>query len=288
MLGDLEVADGEIDVPIRGAKQRALLLLLLVRARETVQAERLADELWGDDLPAGGANALQALVSKLRRALGPLSGTLVTAAGGYRLDVADEDIDARRFEAEAARGRAALAEAQIDAAVDALRGALALWRGPPLDGSDDEGILRREATRLDELRWGALEDRIDADLRSGRDVELVGELEQLVGEAPLRERLHGFLMLALYRAGRQAEALRAYQHAREVLGEELGLDPGPELQALESAILAPGAEPAAARPRPGGHGPARRTNITAGLSRFIGRRGRSRRPSVAWWRLTGW
>ena len=112
--------------------------------------------------------------------------------------------------------------------------ALGLWRGPALDGDDDSDPLRREATRLEELRWAVLEDRIDADLRQGRHAELVAELEQRVAEAPLRERLHGFLMLALYRAGRQAEALRAYQHAREVLGEELGLDPGPELQALES------------------------------------------------------
>ena len=270
MLGELQVVDGDVDVPIRGAKQRMLLLLLLVRARETVQAERLADELWGDDPPAGGANALQALVSKLRRALGPLSDALTTGAGGYRIDVADDEIDARCFEAAAARGREALVAGEATAAADACRRALALWRGPALDGSDDEGILRREATRLEELRWGALEDRIDADLQGGRDVELVGELEQLVGEAPLRERLHGFLMLALYRAGRQAEALRAYQHAREVLGEELGLDPGPELQALESAILSQ--EPSLLLPsKPKAGTPGRRTNITEGLSRFIGR-----------------
>ena len=156
------------------------------------------------------------------------------------------------------------------AAADACRRALALWRGPALDGSDDEGILRREATRLEELRSGALEDRIDADLQSGRDVELVGELEQLIGEAPLRERLHAFLMLALYRAGRQAEALRAYQHAREVLAEELGLDPGPELRTLESAILEQ--DPGLLLPSKSRAGaPGRRTNITAGLSRFIGR-----------------
>jgi len=270
MLGELQVVDGDVDVPIRGAKQRMLLLLLLVRARETVQAERLADELWGEDPPAGGPNALQALVSKLRRALGPLSSSLTTGAGGYRIDVADDEIDARCFEAAAARGREALVAGNPTGAADACRQALACWRGPALDGSDDEGILQREAARLEELRWGALEDRIDADLQAGRDVELVGELEKAVGEAPLRERLHGFLMLALYRAGRQAEALRAYQHAREVLGEELGLDPGPELHALESAIL--NQEPSlllASRPK--ASGPARRTNITEGLSRFVGR-----------------
>ncbi|MFL6204551.1 MAG: BTAD domain-containing putative transcriptional regulator [Acidimicrobiales bacterium] len=269
MLGELQVADGHVDVPIRGAKQRALLLLLLVRAGETVRAERLADELWGDDVPAGGANALQALVSKLRRALGPLSGTLTTSAGGYRLDVPDEEIDARRFEAAAAVGREALRAGDVATAGEALRAGLELWRGPALDGSDDEGVLHREAARLEDLRWAVLEDRIDCDLRSGHDAALVAELEHLVGEAPLRERLHGHLMLALYRAGRQAEALRAYQAARAVLGGELGLDPGPELQALEASILDQDPALLLTRARAGGFG--RRSNITEGLSRFIGR-----------------
>src|SRR5688572_6665587 len=132
MLGELQVLDGDVDVPIRGAKQRSLLLLLLVRARETVQADRLADELWGDDVPAGGANSLQALVSKLRRALGPLSHLLTTSAGGYRLDVADDEIDARRFEAAAEVGREALRSGDVAAAADALRDGLALWRGRAL------------------------------------------------------------------------------------------------------------------------------------------------------------
>ena len=270
MLGELQVLDGDVDVPIRGAKQRLLLLLLLVRARENVPAERLADELWGDAQPGGGANALQALVSKLRRSLGPLSGDLVTSGGGYRLDVEDDQIDARGFEGAAQQGREALAAGAVAEAADVLRGALRLWRGPALDGVDDDDVLRREAVRLEELRWSVLEDRIDADLRTGADAELVPELEQLVAAAPLRERLTWFLMLALYRSGRQAEALRAYQHARDVLGEELGLDPGPELQSLEGAIL--NQDPALLLPataRTGTSG--RRTNITPGLSRFVGR-----------------
>lgn len=270
MLGELEVSDGEVDLPIRGAKQRALLLLLLVRARETVQAERLADELWGDDPPAGGANALQALVSKLRRALGPLSEVLVTGPGGYRLEVADDDIDSRGFEAAGARARAALDSDDVAGAAEELEQALAMWRGPALDGADDEGLLRREAARLEELRWAVLEDRCDVDLRRGRHAELVGELEHLVSEAPLRERLHGFLMLALYRSGRQAEALRAYQSARDVLGEELGLDPGPELRALESAILAQDPALELIRPDPS-MTVRRRSNLTPALSSFIGR-----------------
>jgi predicted ATPase/DNA-binding SARP family transcriptional activator len=270
MLGELQVIDGDVEVPVRGAKQRALLLLLLVRARETVQAERLSDELWGDDPPAGGANALQALVSKLRRAMGPSSGALTTVAGGYRLDVPDEEIDARVFEATTDRGREALRAGDVAGATEAFRSALQLWRGRALDGADDEGILRREALRLEELRWSALEDRIDCDLRGGLDAELVAELEQLVVEDPLRERLHGFLMLALYRAARQAEALRAYQAAREALGEELGLDPGPELKALEASIL--GHDASLLLPRQRGAGaPGRRTNVTVGLSRFVGR-----------------
>ena len=270
MLGELQVVDDEVDVLIRGTKQRTLLLLLLVRAGETVQAERLADELWGDDVPAGGANALQALVSKLRRALGPLSDALATSGGGYRLDVVDDEIDARRFEAAAEVGREALRAGDVQGASDALRGGLDLWRGPALDGFDDEGVLRREAARLEELRWAVLEDRIDCDLRAGHDADLVAELEQLVAQSPLRERLHGHLMLALYRAGRQAEALRAFQAARDLLGEELGLDPGPELQALEAAILRQ--DPELVLPRRTGSGtPVRRTNVTEGLSRFIGR-----------------
>ena len=148
-------------------------------------------------------------------------------------------------------------EGDVEVAVEVLRGALALWRGPPLDGSDDEGLLRREAARLDELRWTVLEDRVDAELRDGRDAELVAELEALVGEAPLRERLHGHLMLALYRSGRQAEALRAFQAAREVLGEELGLDPGPELQSLEGGHPPPGSRPA---PAAQGHRPSARSS----------------------------
>ena len=165
------------------------------------------------------------------------------------------------------------------AAAEALpRGARAVARARARRIATTRASLRREATRLEELRWGALEDRIDADLQRGRDVELVAELEQLVGEAPLRERLHGFLMLALYRAGRQAEALRAYQHAREVLGEELGLDPGPELQALESAILAhdPTLDAASGRRRP--RRPDGGPTSTPALSRFVGRVGRPRGP----------
>ena len=269
LLGELEVVgDDGVELSVRGVKQRALLLTLLVRANETVPADRLADELWGEDVPAGGANALQAQVSTLRRTLGPAGASIVTGQGGYRLEIEDGQVDAHRFEALAVEGQAALAEGRTAVAAERLDTALGLWRGPALDGSADDGKLRREADRLDELRWSVREDRLDAQLQQGRDAELVPELQALVAEAPLRERLHAFLMLALYRAGRQAEALRAYSDARTLLGEELGLDPGPELVALESAILAQDPSLLVDRPAPT---VARRSNLTPTLSSFIGR-----------------
>ena len=233
MLGELQVVDGDVDVPIRGAKQRLLLLLLLVRARETVQAERLADELWGEDPP--GRRRQRAAGARLEAParLGPAERApchRLPAATGSMWRTKRSMLGASRRQPRGDGTRCAAGA--VDDAARELGDALDLWRGPPLDGDDDEGPLRREAVRLDELRWAVLEDRIDADLQRGHHAELVAELEQLVGEAPLRERLHGFLMLALYRAGPAGRGAAAYQHARDVLGEELGLDPGPELQAL--------------------------------------------------------
>jgi predicted ATPase/DNA-binding SARP family transcriptional activator len=271
ILGPLVLADDGREVPVPGTKPRALLALLIVHARETVSVDRLVDDLYGDDVPAGVANALQSLVSKVRRALGPAS-TLVTTDGtvGYRLDVDREQIDAERFEDLVDAGRRALAEGDAATASARLATAVALWRGPALDGLADDGSLRREALRLEELRLAATEDRVDADLRLGRHADLVPELRALVDRAPLRERLHGFLVLALYRSGRQGEALRAYQDAREVLADELGLDPGPELQALEAAVLAQ--DPALDLDRPAVAPSVRaRAPLTAGLSRFVGR-----------------
>jgi predicted ATPase/DNA-binding SARP family transcriptional activator len=269
LLGELEVVDDDgAPVALRGAKLRTLLLSLVVRANETVPAERLADELWGENLPSGGANALQAQVSALRRALGPGGTSIVTGQGGYRLEAEADRIDARRFEALVEEGRHALDAGQVTVAAERLGAALDLWRGPALDGLADEGRLRREADRLDELHWSVREDRLDALLRDGHGPDLVADLQSLVTEAPLRERLHGFLMLALYRAGRQADALRAFQDARTILGEELGLDPGPELTDLESAILAQ--DPGLLVDRPA-QAATRRTNLTAPLSSFVGR-----------------
>ncbi len=270
ILGPLALVDGEHEVPINGSKVRALLALLVVRAGEVVSTDRLADDLWGEDVPAGYVNGLQSLVSRLRRALGAHGGMLVTTSNGYRLDIDPAAVDAARFAESAKRGRAALAAGNAADAADELRAGLALWRGPALAEFDGDGVLRREAVRLEELRLGAIEDRIDADLRLARHLDVVAELGTLTATHPLRERLHGQLMLALYRAGRQGEALRAFQRAREVLADELGLDPGTELKQLESAILEQ--EPsldlpmATARERP-----STRTNLWRELSTFVGR-----------------
>jgi predicted ATPase/DNA-binding SARP family transcriptional activator len=271
ILGPLAVVDDDgHDVPVPGARLRALLALVIVRAGDTVSADRLADDLWGDDLPAGWNNALQSLVSKLRRTVDPASSLLMTDSHGYRLELAPEQIDARRFEALAAHARAALVGGDFSAAAQDSNRALALWRGAALDGLADDGVLRHEATRLEALRLAVLEDRFDAELHLGRHAEVLHEIEASAAAHPLRERLHGFVMLALYRAGRQGDALRAYQHARHVLAEELGLEPGPQLRVLESAILnqdptldlAPTTPAPTRRPR---------TNVTPRLSSFVGR-----------------
>ena len=273
ILGSVSVADGGAEIAIPGAKLRSLLALLLIRRGETVRADRLADDLWGEAIPAGFQNALQSLISKLRRALGESGRLLVTDNDGYRLDVAANDVDAHRFEVAARAGRDALNNGMLPAATHELTQALSLWRGQPLQGLADEGVLQREAIRLEEIHIGALEDRIDADLQLGRHAELIPELTAITAEHPLRERFHGFLMLALYRSGRQADALRAFQDARTVLGEELGLDPGPELRALETAILNHDTSLDLDLPRSATVGTMRRrTNLVAGLSSFIGRR----------------
>jgi len=273
ILGSVSVADEGAEIAIPGAKLRALLALLLIRRGETVRADRLADDLWGDAIPTGFQNALQSLISKLRRSLGDSGRLLVTDNDGYRLDVAAADIDAHQFEIAARAGRDALADGRHAEASSDLARALLLWRGPALQGLADDGLLQREAVRLEEMRLGALEDRIDADMQLGRHAELIPELTAVTAEHPLRERFHGFLMLALYRSGRQADGLRAFQDARTVLSEELGLDPGPELRALEQAILNHDASLDLDLPRSATVGTARRrTNLVAGLSSFIGRR----------------
>ena len=225
MLGPLEVRNGGRTIPIGRGKQRALLALLLLDAGQVVPVERLIDELWGDSPPATAATALQVYVSKLRKTLG--EGAIRTQPPGYAIDA--EQIDVRVFERLSTEARTA----EPARAAALLREALLLWRGTPL--SDVE--LPAERARLEELRLGAVERRIDAELALGQGAELVPELEALVAQEPLRETFRAQLMVALYRADRQADALDAYRDARRLLVEELGIEPGQRLQRLEQSIL---------------------------------------------------
>ena len=220
---------------VGSAKQRALLAVLLLSAGETVSRERLIDELWADDPPATAAKIVQTYVSRLRK-VSP-AGTLVTRPPGYAIELGEGQLDLERFEQLAADGRGALETGDVMLGASLLRDALALWRGPALSEFETEPFAQGERARLEELRVGALGERISADLILGRHPDLVGELAALVARHPLREKLRGQLMLSLYRSGRQAEALAVYQDARRVLVDELGIEPGEELQELQQAIL---------------------------------------------------
>ena len=236
LLGPLEVLEGGRVIHVGGAKQRALLAILLLHANEVVSRDRLIEEIWGDRQPGTAGARLDHQVSRLRKALEPAE-QLVTRSGGYVLEVESEQIDARRFERLLGEGRRANAAGEPDSAASSLREALALWRGDALVDLAYESFARNEIERLEELRLTALEERLDADLALGRHRALVAELESLTGKHPLRDRLRGQLMLALYQSGRQAEALRVYGDARKRLVAELGLEPGRALQDLEQAIL---------------------------------------------------
>jgi DNA-binding SARP family transcriptional activator len=235
ILGALEVRDGDRTIPLASGRQRALLALLILHANETVSTDRLVEELWGEHAPATASKVVQNHVSHLRRALA--NGLLVTRSSGYALELAPGQLDLDRFEELLERGRRALASGDAPRATELLREALALWRGPPLADFAFEPFAQPEIARLEERRLIALEERIEADLALGRHADLVGELESLIAKHPLRERLRGQLMQALYRSRRQAEALAAYQAARRALVDELGIEPSPELQQLERSIL---------------------------------------------------
>jgi predicted ATPase/DNA-binding SARP family transcriptional activator len=247
ILGPLEVEDERGLVRIAGRRERALLAILLLRPGETISRERLIDALWESELPESGSGALQVYVSRLRKAIG---NTVVRRGGGYALEVAQEAVDAQRFERLVAEGRAALAAGSWEQARALLLEANGLWRGQALADFAGDGFALAETARLEELRTAAHEDRLEAELRLGRHAEAVPALEALVAEHPLRERPRGQLMLALYRSGRQAEALEAYRRTRELLVGELGIEPGPELQRLERAILAHESALAGPSPRP--------------------------------------
>lgn len=233
ILGPLEVVDGDRVVELPGPRQRGLLAFLLLHADQVVSSDRLIEELWPGEAPEQGAAALQASVSRLRRALGAGAALLATVAPGYVLRLEAEQLDVRRFEhlLEVA------AAADPTAAAGLMREALGLWRGPALADLAFEPFAHAAIVRLEDLRLLAVERRIDADLALGQHAQLVPELEELVATHPLRESLLAQLMLAQYRAGRQADALAHYRVARQALVDELGIDPGPALQELERAIL---------------------------------------------------
>jgi len=247
VLGPLEIVDGTRQLHVSGARERALLAVLLVHAGQVVAADRLVEELWGSDVPANPANALQVVVSRVRKALeaaaGP--GRLVTRKPGYLLDVRTEEVDALRFGRLVAEARRA-GPGEPSRVLPLLEEALGLWRGPALAEFAAEGFARDEIARLAEERFRAVEMKAEAELALGRQAELVGELTALVAANPLRERLRGHLMLALYRSGRQGDALRVFADGRAVLADELGVDPGPELRELHQRILlqAPSLRPA--------------------------------------------
>jgi DNA-binding SARP family transcriptional activator len=248
ILGPLEASDGERLLALGGARQRAVLALLLLRANEALPRDVIVDELWGEQPPQTAGKVLQNCVSALRKELPAGGEALRTVGGAYALQVAPGELDRDRFERGLAEGRAALAAGETEEAAEQLRAALGLWRGSPLSDFTYERFAQDEITRLEELHLEAIEDRIDADLGLARHDGLVPELEALVGRHPVRERLRGQLMLALYRSGRQAEALAAYRDARRTLLGDLGIEPGRALQELERAILAQDPELEAAKP----------------------------------------
>jgi YVTN family beta-propeller protein len=265
ILGPLEVVEQQQRVALGGLKQRALVAILLLHRGEVVSSDRLIDELWGERPPRTAAKTLQAYVSRLRKALG--NEVLVTRNGGYALAAAPGQLDAERFEGIVADARRALADGDAAGARELLSSALGLWRGEALADLGYEPFAQAEIARLEEARLGAVEDRIDADLMLGQHRELLAELEALVARHPRRERLLAQLMVALYRSGRQADALDVYHRARRALDDELGLEPGPELRALEQRILT--------------HDPALETPTTAApaprpTERARGARGRGR------------
>jgi class 3 adenylate cyclase len=248
ILGPLDVRDGDREVRLRGGKERALLALLLVNANRTLALDGIVDELWGEDVPETAPKMVQIYVSHLRKVLP--EGMLHTRPPGYALVIEPNQLDLHRFEQLVAQARAALEEARAEQAAESFRRALELWRGPALEEFASEPFAQREAARLEELRMNALEGRLEADLQRGRHDDVAGELDALVARYPVREGLLRQQMLALYRAGRQAEALAAYQEARRALADEFGIEPSPALRDLERRILRQDPDLAAPPPAP--------------------------------------
>jgi len=292
ILGPVEVVSPDTGpVRIEGAKARAILAMLLISRNTVVSADRIADQLWHGEPPPSGVGTVHSYVSRLRRALtgpgGARQGPLVTRKPGYLLNVEPDEYDVERFEAWL---REAAAADEPERSAILLRQALGLWRGPPLAEFADHEFARIEADRLAELRIGAVERRGQADLALGRHHDLIPELEQLVVEYPLREGLTELLMTALYRAGRQSDALGAYQAAYRRLTDEIGVVPGPRLRALEAAILGhdpsltaatPAQTTVTVRPEPAPAVPAALARAGAG-GPVLGRDGELARLRVAW------
>ena len=235
ILGPLEVHDGDRDVPLRGGKERALLALLLVNVNRTLAIDRIVDSLWGDDVPETAQKMVQVHVSHLRKVLDPQ--TIRTRPPGYALVLPKEQLDLHRFETGVLEARRALDDDRPGEAVHRFREALSLWRGPALAEFTSEPFAESEQARLEDLRMYAVEGLLDAELELGRHRAAVGELEVLIAEHPLRERLRRQHMLALYRSGRHAEALASYQTFRRTLSDELGIEPPASLRELERRIL---------------------------------------------------
>jgi DNA-binding SARP family transcriptional activator len=271
LLGPLQVRCGGDLVRVPSGKQRAALAALLLQANRVVTADELVDVIWGTTPPPTARAALHNCVKRLRDSLGPAGrARICTEPGGYMITLRDGELDVACFEATLLEARAAARAASWDAAARQARAALALWRGQPLADVPSEVLAVREAGRLAELRLQAAETYVGATLHLGRQSDVIEELRRLVADAPLREHFHALLMTALYRDGRQAEAFAAYQHARNVLVEELGTEPGPELQQLQQRILAadpvltqPAAPPTAEKFAP--------KELPAPVSHFIGR-----------------
>ena len=235
LLGSFEALRAGVPVKVGGLKQRALLAVLLLHANEVVSRDRLIEHLWGEDPPEDAAHTVQVFVSRLRKAIG--QDILETRAPGYLVRIAAERLDVTRFQRLRVLGREALEQKRAPAAEQVLGEALSLFRGPPLADFEYEPWAQQEVARLEEARLACLEEQVEARLELGHAGELVGELERLVSEHPLRERLRRQLMIALYRHGRQAEALDCYQQINALLRDELGIEPSPELRELQRRIL---------------------------------------------------
>ena len=238
VLGTVEARRDDVPLLIGGAKQRILLAVLALDRAHLVSADRLVDSIWGENVPATALNTLQVYASNLRRALGADAAVLRYQRPGYLLDVDPQAVDLGRFEALISQARADRRTGDLAQASRAYTSALAQWRGPALADLAEEPFAAGTIVRLESERLTAREEQAEVELALGRHSDLIGPLQRLVVEHPLRERTYGLLMLALYRAGRQAEALQAYRDVREQLADQLGLDPGPELRELEASILA--------------------------------------------------